>query len=84
MIYRSLGDKLDIPVDTFPLTLAPEDRLVLCCDGVWEMLRNDGIEEVLFLEHDPQRACDEMVKRANYAGGQDNITVIIIAIDPVY
>lgn len=84
MIYRSLGDKPDIPVDTFPLTLASDDRLVLCCDGVWEMLRDEGIEEVLLLEPDPQRACDEMVKRANYAGGEDNITVIIIAIDPVY
>lgn len=84
MIYRSLGDNPDIPVDTFPLTLAPDDRLILCCDGVWEMLRNEGIEEVLLLEPDPQRACDEMVKRANYAGGEDNITVIVITIDPVY
>jgi serine/threonine protein phosphatase PrpC len=84
MIYRSLGDKPDIPVDTFPLTLVSDDRLVLCCDGVWEMLRNEGIEEVLLLEPDPQRACDEMVKRANYAGGEDNITVIVIVVDPVY
>ncbi|MCZ7674197.1 MAG: protein phosphatase 2C domain-containing protein [Chloroflexi bacterium] len=83
MIYRSLGDKPTVEIDTFPLTLLPEDRLILCCDGVWEMLRNEGIEEVLLLEHDPQRACDEMVKRANYAGGDDNISVIIVVIEPV-
>jgi serine/threonine protein phosphatase PrpC/uncharacterized Zn finger protein (UPF0148 family) len=83
-IYRSLGDKPEVQVDTFPLDLTAEDRLVLCCDGVWEMLRNEGIKEVLLSEPDPQRACDEIVKRANYAGGDDNISVIIIIVDPVY
>lgn len=83
MIYRSLGNKPDIKVDTFALMLAPADRLVLCCDGVWETIRNEGIEEVLLLEPDPQRACDEMVKRANYTGGEDNISVIVVVVDPV-
>ncbi len=77
-IYRSLGHMPEIEVDIFPQTLEPGDRLLLCCDGVWEMLRDDGIEEVLLLEADPQRACDEIVRRSNLAGGEDNISVVIV------
>jgi serine/threonine protein phosphatase PrpC/uncharacterized OB-fold protein len=77
-IYRSLGHTPDVEVDVFPQSLLPGDRLVLCCDGVWEMLRDEGIEEVLLLETEPQRACNEIVRRSNLAGGEDNITVVIV------
>jgi serine/threonine protein phosphatase PrpC len=82
VIYRSLGDKPKVEVDMFPLTLQREDRLILCSDGVWEMIRDEGIEAVLLLEADPQRACDEMTRRANLAGGEDNISVAIVVVDP--
>lgn len=77
-IYRSLGHTPDVEVDIFTQSLLPGDRLVLCCDGVWEMLRDEGIEDVLLLEADPQRACNEIVRRSNLAGGDDNITVIVV------
>jgi serine/threonine protein phosphatase PrpC len=78
-IYRVLGDKPEMDVDTFEQELYPGDRLVLCCDGVWEMIHTDGIEEVLLTcPSDPQAACDEMVRRANLAGGEDNISVIVV------
>ena len=54
---------------------------MLCSDGLWEMVRDDGIEEVLLAEPDPQRACDRLVERANLAGGEDNITVIIVQLE---
>lgn len=77
-IYRSLGHTPEVEVDVFTQSLLPGDRLVLCCDGVWEMLRDEGIEEVLLLEAEPQRACDEIVRRSNLAGGEDNISVVIV------
>jgi serine/threonine protein phosphatase PrpC len=78
-IYRVMGDKPDIEVDVFQRDLQPGDRLVLCCDGVWEMIHDEGIEEVLLAYPDnPQAACDEMVKQANTAGGEDNISVIVV------
>ncbi len=80
-IYRSLGHSDEIEVDIFDIDLLPSDRLVLCCDGIWEMLRDDGIEEVLLLEADPQRAGDEMVRRSNLAGGEDNLSVIIVQVE---
>ncbi len=78
VIYRSIGDRPHVEVDLDILSLSQDDRLVLCCDGLWEMIRNQGIKDVLLQESDPQRACDLMVEQANLAGGSDNISVIIV------
>lgn len=78
VIYRSVGDQPSVEVDTAVLSVGPGDRLVLCCDGLWEMLRDEGIEDVLLREADPQRACDTMVEQANEAGGPDNISAIVV------
>jgi serine/threonine protein phosphatase PrpC len=82
-IYRSLGHAPDVEVDLFREELEPGDRLLLCCDGVWEMLRPDGIEEVMLMEPDPQRACDEIIRRSNWAGGEDNISTVIVQIEEI-
>ena len=72
---RSLGF---LTISLFTHRLSPGERLILCCDGVWEAVRDEGIEEVMLTENDPQRACDEMVRRANLAGGEDNISVVVV------
>lgn len=81
VIYRSLGDRPDVEIDTFPLELLPGDRLLLCSDGLWEMVRDPLIEEVLLERYDPQQACDRLVELANLSGGEDNISVVVINID---
>jgi serine/threonine protein phosphatase PrpC len=83
IVYRCIGDKPLVDVDTVLLPLEPGDRVVLCCDGLWEMLRDEGIEDVLMQESDPQLACDILVRHANAAGGEDNISVIIVQIEAV-
>ncbi len=78
-IYRSLGSAQAVEVDYFEDELAPGDLLLLCSDGLWEMLRNEGITDVLLLNlADPQAICDELVRRANGAGGDDNISVVVV------
>ncbi|MHC4404615.1 MAG: protein phosphatase 2C domain-containing protein [Planctomycetota bacterium] len=77
VIYRCVGDQPVVEVDTEVLALRPGDRLVLCCDGLWEMIHNEGIEDIMLRESDPQKACDTMVELANIAGGTDNISVIV-------
>jgi serine/threonine protein phosphatase PrpC/ribosomal protein L40E len=77
-IYRSLGDKRTVVVDTFSRQLAPGNTLLLCCDGVWEMIRNEGIEDLLLQGLLPQATCDEAVRRANLAGGEDNISIVVV------
>lgn len=81
LIYRSLGDRPSVEVDLFEQELAPGNRLILCSDGLWEMVRDEGLEEMLLSEADPQRACDVLVDRANMAGGEDNITIIIVQVE---
>lgn len=82
-IFRSLGAAPTIEVDYCQAELAPGDLLLLCSDGLWEMLRSEGIADVLDLNlGDPQVICDELARRANLAGGDDNISVIVVrAID---
>ncbi len=81
VIYRCIGDRPVVEVDTHVLPLAPDDRIIVCCDGLWEMVRNEGIEDVMMQEADPQAACELLVSHANVAGGEDNISVIVVQVD---
>ena len=77
-IYRSLGDKPNTQIDIFKQQLLPGDKLLACCDGLWEMVRNPQIESVLNTAPDPQTACQQLIDFANDNGGEDNITAVIV------
>jgi PPM family protein phosphatase len=77
-VLRSLGDKPDVEVDLFALRLKPGDALFLCCDGQWEMTRDAQMAEIIRATPDPQAACDALIVAANEAGGEDNITSVIV------
>ncbi|MEI2692337.1 MAG: protein phosphatase 2C domain-containing protein [Anaerolineae bacterium] len=81
LITRGLGDSPHVEVDLFSLELEPGFRLILCCDGVWEMIRNQGIEDIMLQEDHPQRAADKVVEWSNNAGGEDNISVVVVAVE---
>jgi len=81
IVYRAIGAQPTVEVDIWEEGLVPGDTLLLCCDGLWEAIRDEGIEEVLLTEFDPQAACDEMIRRANQAGGEDNISVILVKVN---
>lgn len=81
IVYRCIGDKPIVEVDTDMLPVAPGDRIIICCDGLWELVRDEGIEDVMLQEADPQIACDLLVRRANAAGGDDNISVIVVQVE---
>ena len=83
IVYRCIGDKPVVEVETDMLPVAPGDRIIICSDGLWEMVRDEGIEDALLQEADPQLACDLLVRRANAAGGDDNISVIVVQVDAV-
>ena len=77
-IYRSLGDRPEVEVDLFHVSLQKGDRLLLCSDGVWEMVRDAGLQRVLAAALNPQTACDRLVELANANGGEDNISCIVV------
>ena len=79
ILTRALGVDEDIEPDTLTLDpVLPGDRLLLCTDGLTGMVDGDRIEAVLQSEHDPQRAADTLIDEANAAGGDDNITVLVL------
>ncbi len=87
MIFRSLGAKPELDVDIFPrdggaFELKPGMRFLLCCDGLWEMVHDDELEEAFLRETNPQTLGDQLIARANHAGGEDNISLVIVNIEP--
>jgi serine/threonine protein phosphatase PrpC len=77
-IYRNLGDRFSVQIDVYELDLKAGDRLLLCSDGLWEMVLDEEIQQMLQGSSDPQEACDRMVNAANLAGGEDNISVVTV------
>ncbi len=77
-VLRSLGDKSDVEVDLFSERLHPGDALLLCSDGQWEMTRDPEMERLISKYDDPQQVCQELIKAANQAGGEDNITAVLV------
>jgi serine/threonine protein phosphatase PrpC len=64
-------------VEMHKLTIEPEDVLLLCSDGLTEMVPDDGIAAILRDEREPARACERLVAEANGRGGKDNITAVV-------
>jgi serine/threonine protein phosphatase PrpC len=54
------------------------DRLLLCTDGLTDMVTDKEIAAILKAERDPQTACESLIAAANKAGGHDNITTLVI------
>ncbi len=80
-VYRGLGEKGEVKVDWFSIPVQPGDHLVLCSDGLWEMVRDQEIERIL-KKHaaNPPRASAALVEAALHGGGADNISVIVVRI----
>jgi serine/threonine protein phosphatase PrpC len=77
-IFRSLGEQEDVQVDTFNVVFQPGDQLLLCSDGLWEMVRNPRLEEMLRSYRDLHDLSEALVEEANANGGVDNISAIIV------
>lgn len=74
--YVGMEEKANSHVRSF--TLKKSDRLLLCTDGLTDMVADKDIASTLNSETDPQTACESLVTAANKAGGHDNITTLVI------
>jgi len=77
-LTSALGAEIPLIIDTNTVELQPEDRLVLCSDGLWDMVSDEEIARVTADRQDPMAAVYSLIDAANAAGGWDNITVIVV------
>src|SRR3954465_12735392 len=71
------GRSTDLSVDVYKLTLQRDDVLLLCTDGLYNMVPQETLQELLNSNSSAELACRKLVDLANENGGKDNITVIV-------
>lgn len=79
-IYRCLGERASVEMDTLIKPLQAGDSLILCSDGLWEMVRDGSIENIVASSAHPTLASSALVQEALKHGGADNISVIVVGI----
>lgn len=77
------GGEAGVNVELHKLELQDGDRLLLCSDGLTELVPEVEIASTLASQSEPHAACEHLVNRANELGGRDNITVIVAHCDDV-
>jgi protein phosphatase len=78
ILTRVLGVYDEIPVDVVTIIPHHGDRYLLCSDGLFNEVSEDGIGAVLRRLAEPADAADELVRLAVEAGGRDNVTVVVV------
>jgi serine/threonine protein phosphatase PrpC len=80
VLYRALGqgDPFEPDISTFPLPKS--GHLLLCSDGLWNVVPELDILHIIRTNPDPQQACQKMIDAANTAGGPDNISAILVCL----
>jgi protein phosphatase len=78
VVTRALGGPERVDADYFLLPLPRAERVVLCSDGVTEMIDDDTVATILADATDPRDAADRLVAQAVQAGGRDNATAVVV------
>lgn len=77
VITRAVGGEPDLVLDRLVCELQPDDRIMLCSDGLYKDLDQPSMTQILS-EVSPARACEELVKEVLRRGASDNVTVVIV------
>jgi protein phosphatase len=78
MLTRCLSqDSQGVRPDVYHLRLQPGDQLLLCTDGLTDMVRDTLIAQCLDESPDAQSACDGLIQLALAGGGKDNVTAVL-------
>jgi len=83
-IYRCLGDEASVEVDAYTVPLAASDILLLCSDGLWEMVRDPQIAAILTTPMPaPSDTAHALIQAALAGGGEDNVSAIVAQVSQV-
>lgn len=81
IITRALGTNSEVKADCFEIEVDEGDVLLLCSDGLSNMLEDERIERIIKSNReDMSEAGKQLVQEANEAGGKDNISVVLIQV----
>jgi protein phosphatase len=83
VITQALGNGGELDVAIQELQVNELDRLLLCSDGLSGMVQDEEIWEIVHKAPDVDAAAGELIAKAMENGGEDNITVVLVAFDPV-
>ena len=78
IITRAVGAKNEVQVDIYVLELKPGDLILMCSDGLSNMLEDEEMRMIIKRQRDIIEMAEQLVKAANDNGGKDNISVILI------
>ena len=78
IITRALGTGNEAIPDFFEIVLQKNEKVLLCSDGLTNMVEDDEIRDIVMQKQFVDKICDQLVERANYYGGKDNIGVVVI------
>src|SRR5258707_3173315 len=83
-LYRSLGEQATVDVETTTLPLAADDILLVCSDGLWEMVRDQQIAAILTTPMPtPMDTAHALIQAALAGGGADNVSAIVAQVSQV-
>lgn len=71
------GNYLEVEVETSHVSLEEGDELLLCSDGLTDMVEEPAISSIMDANKSPQQICDELIQAALDGGGRDNVTVVV-------
>ena len=81
MLTRSVGISEDVQVDVTEIKPEEGDYVLLCSDGLTKMLTHEQMESVFKSETEPERIVDQLITKANQAGGGDNVTAVVAQVE---
>lgn len=80
IITRAMGSRDEAMPDFFEIDIAEGDKILLCSDGLSNMVEDDEIRDIIQDNSSLDDAVSSLISRANYYGGNDNISVVIVSI----
>lgn len=78
IITRALGTGKEAVPDFFEIILQNDERVLLCSDGLTNMVEDDEIVTIVMGQRFVDKICERLIERANYYGGKDNIGVVVV------
>lgn len=81
VITRAVGATEKVKVDFFEVELRENDTILLCSDGLSNMVTDEKIFQMILASNQVEEICKSLVDEANKNGGQDNITVVVVKPD---